>query len=76
MGVKRFEVHFQAIFLTDHKVASNRAKIASASHDDIYVIICVNILSAGVRQELGRTSAGTRQDVGINSAGRRQEKIA
>ena len=24
MGVKRFEVHFRAIFLTDHKVASNR----------------------------------------------------
>ena len=58
MGVKRFEVHFRVIFLTDHKVAPNREKIANASHDDIYVIICVKIKSEGRRQELGRTSAG------------------
>jgi hypothetical protein len=51
MGVKRFEVNFRAIFLTDHKIAANRPKIAKASHDNIYVIIFVKILSAGRRQE-------------------------
>ena len=58
MGVKRFEVHFRVIFLTDHKNAPNREKIANASHDDIYVIICVKISSEGRRQKLSRTSAG------------------
>ena len=61
MGVKRFEGHFWAIFLTDHKVASNRPKTENASFDDIYVIHFVKIY---------------QQDVGRNSTGRRQEKYA
>ena len=55
MGVKRFDGHFWAIFLTDHKVAS---KIANASHDNIYVTIFAKILSAGRREEVVRTWAG------------------
>ena len=57
MGVKRFEDHIKAIFSTDHKVASNQPKIANASHDDIYVIIFVKILSAGCCQDLRRMPA-------------------
>ena len=52
MGLERLEVHFQAFFLTDRRVNSDREKI-----DSTYMIILAQIFSVGRRQEKYASSA-------------------